>query len=367
MNFYFIFKTRLTSTHYIVKRKKIIIKTAMKDLKSMDIGKLGKEMERLGEPPYRASQIFRWIWKKGEINPLKFSDLPKKFREYLSENYKIFSLVERKRNISKDGSIKFLFELEDGLYIESVFIPDGKRKTVCVSSQVGCPLKCTFCATGLTDFKRNLKGWEIADQMLSIQKNLQKRITNIVFMGMGEPLLNTAEVKRAVEILTSHIGPNIGARKITISTAGIPEGIKKLTEFKRQIKLALSLHTAIQEKREEIMPIAKRHKLLEVKDALIYYQMIKRRWITVEIVHIPGFNDTEEDIRGLERFLKGLGAKINLIPFNPYPGASFRKPKEEETEKFLVRLMKLPYPVTLRKSKGSDVKAACGQLAYFEK
>jgi 23S rRNA (adenine2503-C2)-methyltransferase len=339
----------------------------MRNLKSLDIKKLGEEMVSLGEPSYRASQIFRWIWKRGEDNPLEFTDIPKKFREYLAKNYKISKLVEKRRRVSRDGSVKFLFELDDGLPVESVFIPDGKRKTVCVSSQVGCPLKCTFCATGLVDFKRNLEGWEIADQVLTVQKILKEKITNVVFMGMGEPLLNLREVKRAIEILTSHIGPNIGARRMTVSTAGIPEGIRELAEFKRQVKLAISLHTAVQEKREKIMPIAKKYTLSDLKEALIYFQKIKRRWITIEIVHLPGFNDGEEDIRELKYFLNGLGAKINLIPFNPFPNSLFRTPREEETEKFLEKLMQLPYTVTLRKSRGKDVKAACGQLAYFER
>lgn len=345
----------------------------MQNLKEFNIKELGDLMKSMGESSYRAPQIFRWIWQKGECKIDNFSDISKRLRDKLKEKFDIkeIELVEARRSI--DGSHKFIFKLDDSSEIETVYIPDGDRKTVCVSSQVGCPLACKFCATGmLLRYRRNLKAWEIADQVMQVKKfminlNPNFRVTNVVFMGMGEPMLNMEEVLKSIEILTSHIGPNIGARKITVSTVGIPEGILKLAEFERQVKLAVSLHTAIQEKREHIMPVAKKYPLTILKNSLIEFQKKKKRWITFEIVHLPGVNDGEEDVIALEHFLSGLGAKINVIPFNPFPGAQFRAPRRNEIERFLKRLSKLPYPVTLRKSRGRDIKGACGQLALLRK
>ena len=250
-----------------------------------------------------------------------------------------------------------------------MYIPYEKRRTVCLSSQVGCPLKCKFCATGTIGFKRNLETWEILDQLLSVKKALIevdpsfKGITNVVFMGMGEPFLNWERVRDALHLIRSPIAFGIGARHITISTVGIVPGIYYLAEERRQFKLAVSLHTAIQQKREELVPIAREYPIRELKRACFYYQMKKGKRITFEVVHIPGITDTDEDVRALLRFIDGLMAKVNVIPFNPVDGLPYRAPREDETEAFLKKLRKLPVPVTLRRSKGRDVSGACGQLA----
>ena len=333
-------------------------------LNEFDIKELAGWLRKSGESPFRARQIFKWLWQKGESDPLSFTDLPMALREKLTSQFEIgrVKVVEAFR--SGDGSVKFLIELLDGEKVESVFIPEADRKTVCVSSQVGCPLRCAFCATGLMGFTRNLKAWEIAGQVLVIRKHLGlERVTNVVFMGMGEPFLNTEETLRAVRILNEPWGLGIGARKITLSTVGIIPGIRKLLAFDKQVKLALSLHTAIQEKREKLVPIARQYPVSALKEALIDYYERTRRRITIEYVHLPEINDTDEDVEALGEFLNGMKAKINLIPFNPHPELPFRPPAEDEVKAFLEKLYKLSHAVTLRKSKGRDVRGACGQLA----
>ncbi len=337
-----------------------------KNLKSFSFRELVSLMRDMGEKPYRATQIFNWIWRKGETDIMKFSDIKKSFRERLAEEFFVPSIVEKQRVESEDGSVKFIFELPDGHEIESVFIPDRGRKTVCVSTQVGCPIGCKFCATGLLlGYKRNLEAWEIAEQVLRISLALGIRITNVVYMGMGEPFLNYEATIRSAELLNDDRALNIGARKITISTVGIVPGIYKLAAHPRQFKLAISLHSAIQSKREKIIPVARRFPLKELRKAIFSYYHAKKRFVTFEYVLLPGFNDSDEDIEAIDSFLKGLPSKINIIPFNPFPGSDFRAPTDDEIYRFYTKLMKLPYTVTLRKSKGQDVKAACGQLALF--
>ncbi len=336
------------------------------NLKSLSYRELVGKLRDMGEKPYRATQIFNWIWKKGETDIMRFSDIKKSLRGQLNEMFFVPKLVEKEGVASSDGSVKFIFELPDGNEIESVFIPDRDRRTVCVSTQVGCPIGCKFCATGLLlGYKRNLEAWEIVEQVLRISLALGVRISNVVYMGMGEPFLNYDAVVASAELLNSDHALNIGARKITISTVGIIPGIYRLSAHPKQFKLAISLHSAIQEKREEIVPIARRYPLKELKKAIFAYYHAKKRFITFEYVLLPGFNDSDEDIEAIDRFLKGLPSKINIIPFNPFPGARFRAPTEEEIACFHTKLLTLPYTVTLRRSKGQDVRAACGQLALL--
>ncbi len=339
-----------------------------KNLKSFTYSEMVALMREMGEKPYRATQLFNWLWRKGETDIMNFSDIKKSFRERLMEEFHVPSLIEKQRLYSSDGSVKFIFELPDGKEIESVFIPDRGRRTVCVSTQVGCPIGCKFCATGLLlGYKRNLEEWEIAEQVLRVGLALNTRITNVVYMGMGEPFLNFDAAIRSAYILNDDHALNIGARKVTISTVGIVPGIYKLAEQKKQFKLAISLHSAIQSKREEIIPVARRFPLKELRKAVFAYYHAKKRFITFEYVLLSGFNDSDEDIDAIDRFLKGLPSKINLIPFNPFPGSEFRAPTESEIYRFYTKLMQLPYTVTLRKSKGQDVAAACGQLALLRK
>ncbi len=324
-----------------------------------------KQLSSLADKPYRGVQLYRWIWQKGKEDINEFTDLPKWFRNKLiEEGYFVGRINLRHFVRSKDGSIKFVFD-----EFESVFMPYENRNTVCVSSQVGCSLGCKFCATGVMGFRRNLQAWEIADQVLQISKLTSTRITNVVFMGMGEPLLNFDNVKQAIRIMTSHIGLNIGARHITVSTSGIVPKIYELADFDRRVKLAISLHSAIQQKREAIMPIAKAYPLSELKKALKYYELRKRRQITIEYIHLPGFNDTPEDIQALKDFVDGLWVKINIIPYNPVPYFNWRSPEEEEVEEFFQKLKEAlrKITITVRWSKGRDVSAACGQLILSHK
>jgi len=329
-----------------------------------ELEELLKELEL---PLYRKNQILKWLWEKSSNNPLEFSDLPKSLRDYLLQNF----TIQRAKPISilhsTDGSIKFLIELETGDKVESVFIPDADRNTVCVSSQVGCPLNCAFCATGKLGYTRNLKFYEILEQVRIVRDYTKVRITNVVYMGMGEPFLNYDAVIQSARILNMNATFGIGARKITISTAGIIPGILKLSEEEEQFKLAVSLNSAIQEKRERLMPTARRYPLPQLKTALLQFYEKKKRWITFEYILIPEVNDTKEDLDALAEFVEDIPSKINLIPYNPYPYAEFRAPTDEEIEKFLNKLRKkIKRAVTLRKSKGADIKGACGQLAYFE-
>lgn len=342
------------------------------NLKSLSREELVEFFSSIGEPKYRADQVFRWMWQKGEDHPENFSNLSKSLRELIQKRWEISSIKISETTYSSDGSIKFLMTLKDKSQVESVFIPQNERRTVCISSQVGCPLSCKFCATGLLGFKRNLEAWEIGDQVLQIKKFLKaqnylngrkKLVSNVVYMGMGEPFLNLKNVLKSLEFLNSPNSLGIGARHITLSSVGITPGVYTLADKKLQVKLAISLHTAIQEKRAEIMPIAKKYPLSEIRKACFYYVEKTNKRITFEIIQIPGLTDTDEDIKALERFLKGLIAKVNIIPYNPFPGGFYRSPTEEEIKRFYKKMTRLHYPVTLRYSKGKDIQAACGQLA----
>ncbi len=336
----------------------------MVDLKALDLPELVRFFQDLGEPPWRAHQVYRWIWQKGNETIADWTDLPKGLRQRLGRIARVSALRPVHATASRDGTVKFVFELEDGARVESVWIPDRNRRTVCVSSQVGCGLGCTFCATGLLGLTRNLKAHEIVDQVLQVSRWMGERPTNVVFMGMGEPLQNWGEVRKALIMMMRHIGLNLGARRLTVSTVGIPDKIRELARFPRQIRLAFSLHSAIQEKRERIIPLARRHTLDHILDALWTYYQAHRRWVTLEYIHLPGFNDTREDVEALVRLGRRIPSKVNVIPFNPYPGLPFRAPDPEETEAFVARLRKVfPHPVTLRRPRGRDVFGACGQLA----
>ncbi|HHF53457.1 MAG TPA: 23S rRNA (adenine(2503)-C(2))-methyltransferase RlmN [candidate division WOR-3 bacterium] len=337
-----------------------------KNLLSLDRIALRKYIRQLNEKDFRVDQILNWLWDKSENNIDNFSNIPKTLRNQLKEDFYIERIKLETAQHSSDGSIKFLFSLADGEKVESVYIPDGERKTVCVSSQVGCALGCLFCATGKLGFKRNLRFYEITELVRFIRDYVKERITNVVFMGMGEPFLNYDEVIRASRLLNDNYTFKIGARKITISTSGVIPGIYRLVEEKEQFKLAVSLNSAIQSKREYLMPIAKKYNLTDLKKAIMYYFNRKRRWVTFEYIQIPGLNDGNEDVKALEAFIEDIPCKINLIPYNPVPGSPFRAPTEDEIKKFHSRLLKLKYTVTLRKSRGRDIKGACGQLAYLK-
>jgi len=336
---------------------------AKKLIKSFTLEELRAAVRDWGYKPYLANQIFLWLWQKGAEDFSAMTDIAQNKRRFLKDNFAIPVLRLESRVEGKDKTQKFLFSLPDGHKIESVFIPEEDRKTVCLSSQVGCPLGCKLCYTARIGFKRNLKFYEISEQVLMIKKIVGK-VTNIVFMGMGEPLLNLDEVIKAVKILSSNFGFKIGQRKITISTVGIIDKIYELADSPENVKLAVSLNSPRDEIRSFLIPINEKYPIAELMKSLHYYVKQKKKRVTFEYVLIKGLNDSEADARLLAKTLKGIPSKINLIPFNPFPGCDFKAPTKREIERFAGLLYQIfPYIITVRKSRGTDILAGCGQLA----
>lgn len=320
----------------------------------------------LGKERYRARQLFRWVYKKGASDFELMTDLSKSFREELSGIARIGSIREVRRLTSRDGSAtKFLLELEDGERVESVLIRDEDRRTVCLSCQVGCPLGCKFCATGKMGFKRNLTAGEILEQLLHIRKVLWREgeeVTNVVFMGMGEPFLNYEQVMKAVRLIRHEMGIALGARRITLSTAGIVPGMERLSKEGVPIGLAISLNAADDATRTELMPINSRYPIKVLIKVAEGFSRIYKRRITFEYVLIYRVNDSPEHAHRLAEILKGIPCKVNLIPYNPIPDVPFERPPDERILKFQEVLLSRNYTATLRDSKGGDIQAACGQL-----
>ncbi|MBS4016491.1 MAG: 23S rRNA (adenine(2503)-C(2))-methyltransferase RlmN [Candidatus Latescibacteria bacterium] len=335
----------------------------MTDLKSLTFTQLAELVKSIGWESYRSQQIYTWIWQKG-INDIDLmTNLAKSKREQLACDCFISSLHLIDTKQAKDRARKFLFRLHDQHKIETVFIPETDRKTVCVSTQVGCALGCKICHTAQIGFIRNLKFHEIADQILQVQLLTGERISNVVFMGMGEPFLNYAECLKAIENLNSDFGLNIGARRITVSTSGIVERIYDFADFPLQAKLAISLNAATDQLRNELMPINKKYPLSEIIKAVRYYIEKKKKRVTFEYVLIKGINDRAQDVRALTKLLYGIACKINLIPFNPCPHTKYQSPTLPEMEAFAEKLYPQLPAVTIRKSRGQEILAACGQLA----
>ncbi|MBI4843271.1 MAG: 23S rRNA (adenine(2503)-C(2))-methyltransferase RlmN [Nitrospirae bacterium] len=342
------------------------------NLKEFSADELVHFIEALGEKPYRAKQVIGWIYRKLTFSIDEMTDLSKEAREKLKKISFISSPALIGINKSKDGTVKFLFELEDGERIESVLIPNihGEGKyTICVSSQAGCTLKCLFCRTGAHGFRRNLKSYEIVDQAVFLGKYLKESlvsgsepadITNIVLMGMGEPLNNFAEVNKALWKFTSVM--NYSKRRITLSTAGIVPKIYELGKYGPGVNLAVSLNATTDEIRSRIMPINRKFPIKELLQACREYPLAPRRRITFEYVLIGGVNDSNEDALRLVRLLKGIRAKVNLIPCNPSNDKALAKPSGNRVHRFQEILLNGKLSVSIRKSKGSDISAACGQL-----
>ncbi len=330
------------------------------NLKGLWIEDLEKMLGNLGEKRYKARQLASWIYAKGATSFSQMTELSRDLQEKLDGIATIDSIRLAKRQLSqKDISEKFLFELSDGQKIETVLMWDGDRVTACLSTQVGCPLGCTFCATGKMGYKRNLTAGEIVDQMIALQDN---HITHTVLMGMGEPLLNYDPVLKALRIINNEMGFSLAAKRITVSTAGIPDMIKRLAEENIKLKLAISLNAATDAKRNQIMPINKKHPLKELLAAVKVFVKKTKRRVTFEYVLINDVNDSEEDALALSKLVQGLRCKINLIPYNHVPDLPYRKPSEEKIIAFRDYLYPRCPTVTLRLSKGEDILAACGQL-----
>ncbi|MBI4402453.1 MAG: 23S rRNA (adenine(2503)-C(2))-methyltransferase RlmN [Nitrospirae bacterium] len=337
---------------------------ALINLLALDLPSAKRLMEKLGWPRYRAQQIFRWLHRRRVSDLAQMTDLSKTERARLRAIARIERITECQVFRSADGTRKFLGRLEDGLTVESVLIPDAGRLTLCLSTQVGCTLDCGFCLTGRMGLKRNLKAHEIVDQVLMVQDRLEamEKVTNLVLMGMGEPLANLDAVSDAIIRLTNTSwGLGIPARRITLSTAGLASRLQDVAAL--GINLAISLNATTNAQRDRLMPAVNRlHPLNDLLAACRHYPLPPRQRLTFEYVLLAGVNDTEQDARRLTKLLNGLRCKVNLIPFNEFPGSPFRRPDEASVLRFQSVVRRAGLDVFIRKSKGRDVLGACGQL-----
>jgi 23S rRNA (adenine2503-C2)-methyltransferase len=338
------------------------------DIRILSKEQLIAQLETLGEKPFRAKQIYEWLWKKSAVDFDEMTNLSKDLREKLKSHFIIHTITAYKVQKSNDGTIKSAFQLHDKHLIEGVLIPTEDRATACVSSQVGCSLTCSFCATGFLKRERNLTAAEIYDQVVLINQqaneSVGRNLSNIVFMGMGEPLLNYSNVVTAIDKITSEEGLNMSAKRITVSTAGIAKMIKKLADDNVRFNLALSLHAADDEKRNTIMPINEQNNIEVLLDALKYFQSKCKGEVTFEYILLDGVNDTLEDAKKLVDICHQLeDVKINVIEYNKIDQANFHKSTVETREKFIDYLAKHKVIANVRKSRGKDIDAACGQLA----
>lgn len=311
------------------------------------------------QPAYRGKQLYQWLYQKGARSLLDITVFPKQWRETMAE-YPIGRSTVHYRSVAADGTCKYLLRLTDGLIIEAVGIPTAKRLTVCVSSQVGCPMDCDFCATGKGGFTRNLKAHEIVDQVLTVQSDFEQRVSNVVFMGMGEPMANIEEVVAAVKSLNQDVG--IGARSITVSTVGIPGKIQQLAQHQLQVVLAVSLHASNQALREQLIPSARKYTLNNLLDECRDYINVTGRRVSFEYVLLAGVNDLAENARELAQCLKGFQSHVNLIPYNPISEVDYQRPNGNRIQMFTKILEEAKIAVSVRYSRGLESDAACGQL-----
>lgn len=335
------------------------------DIRGIPLDELLERFRRKNMPAFRAKQVFSWVHRNGAASFEEMRNLPKDLWGMLGGEFRFAHLKELKRRTSKDGTAKFLFELEDGARIEAVLLDDDGRRTVCVSTQAGCRMNCAICATARGGLKRNLSSGEIVGQAYEIEREFG-RVSNVVFMGMGEPLDNYDNVIRSVRLLNSRDGKNIGQRHITISTCGLAQGIRKLAREKMQIRLAISLNFVDEAKRTELMPVNRRHPIREVLDAAKEYAKMTGRRITFEYVLVGGLNDSQKDADGLADLIRGIRANVNLIEINPFPGAGYSRPASVAVRAFRKRLEERGVEVSQRFRRGSDIDAACGQLSGRE-
>lgn len=333
----------------------------MTNLKALNRTELESFLKSLELPSYRTRQLIHWIYEKLVKNIDDITVFSKELRKVLKEKAYISNLKIIEKTASKDGTTKYLLELEDKESVETVLIPDEKRLTLCISSQVGCPMGCAFCLTGTIGLRRNLHAHEMVDQVITVKRE-HPDITNIVFMGMGEPLLNIENTIEAVKRLTDFM--NFSLRRITISTCGIPEKIEAFYRAfpKNPPNLAVSLNATTEEIRSKLMPVNRVYPLKDLLDTLRKIPLPPRRRITFEYVMLDGINDSEQDARRLVKLLKGIPAKVNLIPFNPADEMEFKRPPEERILRFQKILTDSHLTALIRKSKGQDILAACGQL-----
>jgi 23S rRNA (adenine2503-C2)-methyltransferase len=340
------------------------------EVKSLLLNELQEELHKLGEPSYRAGQIADWLYQKRVKSFDEMTDLSRTLRAQLAHQFALSNLDVVRVLGSRDSTRKFLFRLSDGNLIESVLIPaspalyggSSDRRTICISTQVGCAYGCKFCASGLEGFSRNLRPNEIVDQIIAIESATAEKIDNIVLMGMGEPLANFSNLMRAIRIINAPWAVGIGARHITVSTSGLASEIKKLADEALQIRLAISLHAATDQVRNQIMPINRRYNIETLLSACDYYAARKKQRLTFEYILIARVNDDDEQAYLLARPAGKLSAKVNLIPYNTVEGLPWSRPSRNRQEKFLSILRAHKITATLRREKGHDIDAACGQL-----
>jgi 23S rRNA (adenine2503-C2)-methyltransferase len=326
--------------------------------------------EQLGERAFRAGQIYRWIHQRGVTSFDEMTDLSKALRQKLKERAEIVPLVKDLEQRSVDGTIKYRFKTRDGRYIESVYMPSEDRKTLCVSTQVGCAMACSFCMTGTLGLKRNLTPGEIVAQVHTVNREVRqlegletyRPLTNLVFMGMGEPLHNFENLKTALSILQSEDGPNFSHRHITVSTVGLVPMIERFGQ-ETDVKLAISLNASTDEQRSKTMPVNRKWNIAALLEACRKFPLRQGRRITFEYVLLRGFNDTDEDAHRLVQLLEGIPAKVNLIPYNENPGLGFQTTMEERAEAFRAILAEGHIAAFIRQNRGRDIAGACGQLA----
>ena len=346
--------------------------TSKTDLRNLTQDELVSYVESLGQPAFRGRQIMAWLYRPGITDFSQMTDLAKEFRRVLAEHAFISRFEHPLMERSEDGCVKFGFRLHDGKMIESVLIPEPDRNTLCVSSQVGCAMNCSFCLTATMGFVRNLDPAEIVNQVCAVGDFLRSqpeaerigpdRVTNLVFMGMGEPLNNLDNLLKSLSILTEQRGLDLTSRRITVSTCGIVPKMRPLGE-NSTVNLAVSLHAVDNKTRDQLMPINKRYPVEELLAACRDFPMAKRKRIMFEYILLAGINDSDDQARELARILRGIPCKINLLPYNESPTLPYRSPSRERILSFQKILMNARYSVFIRSSRGSDISAACGQLA----
>jgi 23S rRNA (adenine2503-C2)-methyltransferase len=345
-------------------------KKTPQSLLGMTPGEVEALIKEMGEPGFRAKQVVEWTFVRRVADIEAMTNLPKALRERLKERLVTRSMSIATVSGSADTTRKFLLKLHDGRYVETVLIPanpalyGGKsdRRTLCVSSQVGCAYDCKFCASGLAGFTRNLTAGEIVEQIVQVEAHTGERVDNLVFMGMGEPLANFSNLIKAIEILNAEWGIGIGARHMTVSTSGLAPQIHKLADFPLQIRLAISLHGASDPVRNEIMPVNRKYPLAELFEALEAWNAKRKQFLTFEFILIEDVNDSLDQARMLAKRARSVNAKVNLIPYNTVDGLPWKRPSEQRQDAFLEVLTSAGVTATLRREKGHDIAAACGQL-----
>lgn len=332
------------------------------DIKSLDLPGIERMLAGFGQPRFRTRQVVRWLYNRGVAAFDEMSDLPGALRAELGAHYSLGRLVLAAKEVSADGTRKYLWELTDGTTVESVGIPAGDRLTVCYSTQAGCAMGCTFCATGQSGLTRNLSPGEMVDQVLAVAADMRSRVSNAVAMGQGEPFANYDASLAALRFMNSPDGAGIGARHLTVSTCGLLPGIRRFSAEPEQFTLAISLHSAVQATRDEMMPGVRRYPLPELRQSLVDYADKTGRRPTLEFALIAGTNDSDAQLKALVKFCRGMLCHVNLIPINPVEGSGAARPDDARVRTFASTLGAAGVECSIRTERGADINAACGQL-----